>query len=147
MISCESLYEGNRICKCNIKGWAGEVVWWAKTFTQCKWLSKQPYSPEFGIQNPKPTDILSMGSHVYIYPCAYTHIYKVSEKQFQTCYQHVNECHEVPGPAHGCPAHLNPGALPEHTARVCVSTTSRGAHSCPVLQVYSLWLHYSLPHV
>jgi hypothetical protein len=68
--SCESLYKGNRICKCNIKGWAGEVAWWAKALAQYKWLSKQPYRPEFGILNPKPSDILSRGSHVYIYSCA-----------------------------------------------------------------------------
>lgn len=65
--------------------------------------------------------MLSMDSHVCMYSCAYI-IYKVSEKQSQTHYQHVNEYLEVTGPACACPALLTSGAIHYQSTRpVCAS--------------------------
>lgn len=77
----------------------------------------------------------------YVFPCVYVflciHIYKVSEKQSQTHYQHVNEYLEVTGPVWACPALLTSGAVTRaHSQRVHLYCQ---AVVCirPVLQVYS----------
>lgn len=72
---------------------------------------------------------------VYVFLCVY--IYKVSGKQSQTHYQHVNEYLEVTGPACACPALLTSGAITRAHSQ-CVHLYCQAVVCIrPVRQVYS----------